>query len=76
MEIKKYGKVMSFNGLNGTIKGVDGKSYLLLDKNLIDKDLVTFDNVQFESERFATDEVDVEVARFVKVLRKEKTRNK
>lgn len=76
MEIKKYGKVMSFNGLNGTIKGVDGKSYLLLDKNLIDKDLATFDNVQFESERFATDEVDVEVARFVKVLRKEKTRNK
>lgn len=76
MELKKYGKVMTYNGMSGTIKGIDGKSYLLLDKNLIDKDLNEFDNVQFESENYVTDEVDVELARFVKVLRKEKTRNK
>lgn len=76
MELKKYGKVMTYNGMSGTIKGVDGKSYLLLDKNLIDKDLNEFDNVQFESENYVTDEIDVELARFVKVLRKEKTRNK
>lgn len=76
MELKKYGKVMTYNGISGTIKGVDGKSYLLLDKNLIDKDLNEFDNVQFESENYVTDEVDVELARFVKVLRKERTRNK
>lgn len=76
METKKYGKVMSFNGLHGTIKGADGKSYLLLDKNLMDKHLHPLDAVQFEPERFVTDEVDVEVARFVKVLRKEKTKNK
>ena len=76
MELKKYGKVMTYNGMSGTIKGVDGKSYLLLDKNLIDKDLNEFDNVQFESENYVTDEVDVELARFVKVLRKEMTRNK
>jgi hypothetical protein len=76
MELKKYGKVMTYNGMSGTIKGVDGKSYLLLDKNLIDKDLNEFDNVQFESENYVTDEVDVELARFVKVLRKERTRNK
>lgn len=74
--MKKYGKVMNYNGVFGTIKGIDGKSYLLLDKNLIDKDLNEFDNVQFESENYVTDEVDVELARFVKVLRKEKTRNK
>ena len=67
---------MAYNGMSGTIKGIDGKSYLLLDKNLIDKDLNEFDNVQFESENYVTDEVDVELARFVKVLRKEKTRNK
>lgn len=76
MELKKYGKVVSYNGMNGTIKGIDGKSYLLLDKNLLDKDLILLDNVQFESESYITDEVDVELARFVKVLRKEKTRNK
>lgn len=76
MELKKYGKVMTYNGMSGTIKGIDGKSYLLLDKNLIDKDLNEFDNVQFESENYVTDEVDVELARFVKVLRKEKIRNK
>lgn len=76
MELKKYGKVVSYNGMNGTIKGIDGKSYLLLDKNLLDKDLNVLDNVQFESENYVTDEVDVELARFVKVLRKEKTRNK
>ena len=76
MELKKYGKVVSYNGMNGTIKGIDGKNYLLLDKNLLDKDLNVLDNVQFESENYVTDEVDVELARFVKVLRKEKTRNK
>ena len=74
--MKKYGKVMTYNGMSGTIKGIDGKSYLLLDKNLIDKDLNVLDNVQFESENYVTEEVDVDLARFVKVLRKEKTRNK
>lgn len=76
MELKKYGKVVSYNGMNGTIKGIDGKDYLLLDKNLLDKDLNVLDNVQFESENYVTDEVDVELARFVKVLRKEKSRSK
>ena len=76
MDIKKYGKVVAYNGMSGTIKGVDGKSYLLLDKNLIDKELNVLDNVQFESENYVTDEVDIELARFVKVLRKEKSRNK
>ncbi|MGN1372079.1 MAG: hypothetical protein ACI4XM_07400 [Candidatus Coprovivens sp.] len=69
-------KVISYNGISGNIKGIDGKTYLLLNKNVIDKCLVISDNVQFETEEFVTDEVDVEIARFVKVLRKENNRIK
>ena len=43
---------------------------MLLDKNIIDKEIKTSDNVEFESEFLKTAEVDVAVARFVKILRK------
>ena len=72
--MKKYGKVTDYNGLAGTIVGVDSRKYVLLDKNLLDKNLNTFDNVEFESEKFNTPEIDIEIARFVKVLKKENRR--
>lgn len=72
--MKNYGKVMNYNGVFGSIKGIDGINYTLLDKNLLDKDLNIFDNVEFEIENIKTPEVDVNMAYFVKVLKKENKR--
>ncbi len=69
-----YGKITRYNGNHGNIKGIDGKDYTLLEKNLVDKDAVLYDNVQFDGETITTPEVEVNMARFVKVLRKEKQR--
>lgn len=76
MNSKKYGKVVGYNGLSGTIKGVDGKKYLLLDKNLIDKNVEVYDNVMFDAEYYKTVEAEINLARFVKVLKKDIKRTK
>ena len=74
--MKNYGKVTKFNGLYGSIKGVDGVDYVLLDKNLVDTDIKLYDNVEFEPELYQTPEVEVHMARFVKSLTKEQTQRK
>ena len=74
--MKNYGKVTKFNGLYGSIKGVDGIDYVLLDKNLVDTDIKLYDNVEFEPELYQTPEVEVQMARFVKSLTKEQTQRK
>lgn len=74
--MKNYGKVTKFNGLYGSIKGVDGVDYVLLDKNLVDTDIKLYDNVEFEPELYQTPEVEVQMARFVKSLTKEQTKRK
>lgn len=74
--MKNYGKVTKFNGLYGSIKGVDGVDYVLLDKNLVDTDIKLYDNVEFEPELYQTPEVEVQMARFVKSLTKEQTQRK
>ena len=74
--MKNYGKVTEYNGLFGNIKGVDGVDYVLLDKNLVDKDVNVLDNVEFEPEVFQTPEVEVQMARFVKILTKEQTQQR
>ena len=68
--MKKYGKIVEYNGVYGNIKGIDGVDYQLLDKNIIDKDIKVSDYVEFESDFFKTPEVEVNVAKFVKVLKK------
>lgn len=70
--MKNYGKVINYNGVYGNIKGVDGIDYTLLDKNVIDKDIKELDNVEFEKEYFKTPEIEINIARFVKLLKKEK----
>ena len=70
--MKNYGKVMEYNGVYGNIKGIDGIDYKLLDKNIIDKNIEILDNVEFENEIFKTPETEIYIARFVKVLKKEK----
>lgn len=68
--MKKYGKVTRYNGVFGQIKGVDGVDYVLLDKNVVDNEITVLDNVEFEGENFKTLEVDVQMAMFVKTLKK------
>ena len=70
--MKNYGKVMEYNGVYGYIKGIDGIDYKLLDKNIMDKNIEILDNVEFEKEIFKTPETEIYIARFVKVLKKEK----
>lgn len=70
--MKKYGKVTKYNGIYGNIKGIDGIDYKLLDKNIVDKNIGLLDNVEFEKETFKTPEIEINIATFVKVLKKEK----
>lgn len=66
--MKDYGKVIKYNGIYGTIKGMDGKDYNLLDKNVVDNNLKTWDYVEFEKETIKTPEVNANIARFVKKI--------
>jgi len=72
--MKNYGRVVKYGGISGTIKGNDGKDYLLLDKNIVSKDvnIEPYDDVEFESDYHKTCEIEVNIARFVKVLKKNK----
>lgn len=74
--MKNYGKVTEYNGLYGKIKSVDGNNYTLIDKNIIDKDIKISDNVMFESEVHKTPEININVAKFVRVLKKQEPQNK
>lgn len=65
-----YGKVIKYNGVYGNIKGIDGKNYTLLDKNIMDSKIKEGDDVEFEKEFFKTLEVEIYLARFVKLLKK------
>ena len=70
--MKNYGKVIEYNGIYGKIKGVDGTEYKLLDKNIIDKNISPSDYVTFENQFFKTPEIEINIAKFVKILKKEK----
>ena len=71
-EEKKYGKVTKYNGIYGNIKDINGIDYKLLDKNTIDKNIKELDNVEFEQDIYKTEEVEINIARFVKLLKKDK----
>ena len=69
--MKTFGKIKKFDGYNGTIKGVDGKDYLLMKKEIIPPtDMQINDNVYFEPDYFKTVETEENIARFVKRLEK------
>jgi len=68
--MKKYGKIIEYDGETGNIKGIDGEDYVLLAQNTIDKNLKTSDNVEFEPELYETVELKMNIARFDKTLKK------
>lgn len=75
--MKNYGKIIKYNGVYGEIMGNDGSKYSLLDKDIIgDKNCLENELVEFEPESFKTPEVEINVARLVRVLKKDIPKNK
>lgn len=68
----EYGKVIEYDGYNGTIKGEDGNTYIVMDKDIVNKEILhPNDQVKFDKECISDLEIDkVYVARFVKILKK------
>lgn len=69
--MKTYGKVIEYDGYTGTIKGVDGNDYLLLDTEVMTKDLAKDDYVSFDGEVYRDIEFTKYVARFIKKIEKD-----
>lgn len=70
--MKNYGKIVEYNGKYGSIIDINGIEYKLLDKNILYKDVKKYDNVEFENEYIKTPEIDIKIARFVKILENKK----
>ena len=69
--MKTFGKISEFDGYNGYIKGIDGKDYLLMQKEITPpEELRVDDKVCFEPDYFETVETKEDIARFVKRLDK------
>lgn len=69
--MKIYGKVTDYNGDTGNIIGVDGKEYLVLEKDILDNEKIQKNSaVIFTSEIFETPEYSRNIARFVKILKR------
>ena len=71
--MKQYGKVTDFNGYNGYIKGIDGKDYLIMYKELLDSDIKLNELVDFEPDIYETTEIKQYIARFIRPIQKEFT---
>ena len=69
--MKSYGKVFEYDGYVGTIIGVDGNNYMVLDTDLVDKDIKKDDYVSFDVEVYKDIELTRYIARFVKRINKE-----
>ena len=65
--MKEYGKIKNYNGVYGAIMGEDGINYTLLDRNVLDENIKAGDIVEFEKENIKREEVELNIARFVKV---------
>lgn len=70
--MKSYGKIVDYNGMYGHIKSVDGKNYIVLDKDMLESNLNVADYVEFVGENYNTVETNIDIARFVKKLEKNK----
>ena len=69
--MKCYGKLFEYDGCVGTIVGIDGNNYMVLDTDLVDKDIKKDDYVSFDVEVYKDIELTRYIARFVKRINKE-----
>lgn len=72
--MKSYGKIVDYNGMYGHIKSVDGKNYIVLDKDMLESNLNVADYVEFVGESYNTVETHIDIARFVKKLEKDQVK--
>lgn len=63
--MKKYGKVIVYDGYIGNIVDKEGIKYIFTNKDLKDKKIMVGDLVIFNSEIFETVEIKEYMARFV-----------
>lgn len=73
--MKCYGKIVDYDGRYGHIKSVDGKNYIVLDKDMLESNLNVSDYVEFVGENYSTVETNIDIARFVKKLEKDQIKN-
>ena len=69
--MKKYGKVLVYDGYVGNIIDNEGIKYIFTTKDLKDKKIVEGDFVSFNSEIFETVEIKEYTARFITKISKE-----
>lgn len=69
--MKKYGKVLVYDGYVGNIIDSDGIKYIFTNKDLKDKNIVEGDFVSFNYEVFETIEIKEYMARHVVKVSKE-----
>ena len=69
--MKKYGKVLVYDGYVGNIIDNEGTKYIFTTKDLKDKKIVEGDFVTFNSEVFETVEIKEYTARFIVKVSKE-----
>ena len=69
--MKKYGKVLVYDGYVGNIIDNEGTKYIFASRDLKDKKIVEGDFVTFNSEVFETVEIKEYTARFITKVSKE-----
>lgn len=69
--MKKYGKVLVYDGYVGNIIDKDGIKYIFTNRDLKDKNIVEGDFVSFIYEVYETVEIKENVARFVSKISNE-----
>lgn len=69
--MKKYGKVLVYDGYVGNIIDNEGTKYIFTTRDLKDKKIVEGDFVTFNSEVFETVEIKEYTARFITKITKE-----
>ena len=69
--MKKYGKIIMYDGYVGNIMDNDGTKYIFTTKDLKDRSIVEGDFVSFTSEVFETVEIKEYTARFITKVTKQ-----
>lgn len=69
--MKKYGKVLVYDGYVGNIIDNEGTKYIFTTRDLKDRSIVEGDFVTFNSEVFETVEIKEYTARFITKVSKE-----
>ena len=69
--MKKYGKVLVYDGYVGNIIDNEGTKYIFTTRDLKDKKIVPGDFVSFNSEVFETVEIKEYIARYITKVSKE-----